>query len=66
MEFQGEGKTQNSNWAKGHSCDILVKNLTPFCPRPKTLAEVKLKNNGLISLKEEISRQLLNLWFAYQ
>lgn len=35
---------------------FLAKNLGIFCPCPKILYEAKLKNYGLISVVEEISR----------
>lgn len=35
-------------------CDILVKNLTAFCPYPKHLPEAKLKSFKLMVLVEEI------------
>lgn len=42
---------------RDHSCDIVTINVTAFCPCPKFLLEIKLKNFGLISSTEEISRQ---------
>lgn len=36
------------------SCDILVKNVTEFCPCPKSLSKAKLKSFGLIALTEKI------------
>lgn len=39
---------------KGHSCDILTKNLVIFCPCHENLPEDKLKSNALTSLSEQI------------
>lgn len=39
---------------RGHSCDILKKNLVIFCPCHENLPEHKLKSNALISLPEQI------------
>lgn len=38
-------KDLNSNWARGHLCAILAKNLAAFRPCPKNLGEAKLKSN---------------------
>lgn len=46
-----------SNWARAHSCNILSNNVAAFCLCPKALTETKLKNNRLIFLVEEVSRQ---------
>ena len=42
---------------RNHSCDILVKEMTAFCPCPKSLPEGNMKNFGLIPLAEEISKK---------
>lgn len=55
MKFQMGTKTAG-NWARGHSCNTLTKNLAVFCPHFKILSESKLKNNGLSCLVEIISR----------
>lgn len=38
----------NSNWARDHSCVILVKTVVVFCPYSENVSKVKLKNFGLI------------------
>jgi hypothetical protein len=38
-------------------CYIVAKNSFTFCPYPETLSEAEFKNNGLINLTREISRQ---------
>lgn len=43
-----------SIWATSYYCDILAKHVTTFCPYPKNLPEVKLKNNELRFLAEAI------------
>lgn len=45
-----------SNWARDLACDILANNATVSSSCLKSLAEARLKNNGLIS-STEISRQ---------
>lgn len=45
------------NWARGHSCDIVAKNLASFCSYSETLTEVKYKDNGQICLAEDISQR---------
>jgi hypothetical protein len=35
------------NWTKGRMCYILAKNLSMFCPCPKTLCEAEFKGNRL-------------------
>ena len=47
-----------SNFGRDHSYDSLAKSVASFCPYPKNLLEDKLETNGLISLVEEISRQI--------
>ena len=37
---------------------ILLKEVTTFCPCPKSLPEAKVKSFGLILLTEEVSNQL--------
>jgi hypothetical protein len=46
------------NRTTGHSCDIVVKNLSTFCPCPKTLWEADFKGDWLIDQWTKISRQL--------
>lgn len=51
-----------SHWARGHSCDILAKNVSALCPYEdsyvlRIFLRLKLRNIELISLSEEISRQ---------
>lgn len=36
------------------SCNILVKNVTTFCPSPKNKSAAKLKSYGLTAFAEEI------------
>lgn len=50
-------KDSNVNGARGHSCDILAKNLDASVLFSKNILEGKLKSNGLISFVEGISRQ---------
>ena len=45
-----------SNWDRDLACDILAKNATVSSSCLKSLAEARLKSNGLIS-STEISRQ---------
>ena len=33
-----------STWSKNRSCSILVKNVTAFCPCPKSLPKSKVKH----------------------
>lgn len=40
------------------SCDILVKNVTAFCPSLKNMPAAKLKSYGLTTFAEEISSLL--------
>ena len=42
---------------KDHSCDILVKNVTVFCPCLKSLPEAKVKRFRLIALTKEVSKK---------
>jgi hypothetical protein len=32
-----------SKWLRDFSCDVLVKNMTAFCPYPKSPPEAKVK-----------------------
>lgn len=47
-----------SNQAKDCTCNILGEDVTAFCPSSKNLPKPLLKSIGLISLVEEIARQL--------
>ena len=38
-------------------CDTLVKNVTAFCPCPKSCLKAKLQSYGLIALAEDILKQ---------
>lgn len=38
-------KDHNSNWVRGHLCDILAKNLAAFWSCAKNLGEAELKSN---------------------
>jgi hypothetical protein len=40
------------DWIRGHSCYIMAKNLSTFCPCSETF-----KSKGLISLVEEMLQQ---------
>jgi hypothetical protein len=42
---------------RGHSCDILVKNVVAFHPCPWCLPEPKVKRFGFHLLEDEISKQ---------
>ena len=42
---------------RGHSCGILVKNMSAFCPCLKSLSEVQVKHFGLVPLAKEILKQ---------
>ena len=44
-----------SMWPRDCSCDILVKNVTAFCPCLKCLPEAKVKRFQLIALTKEAS-----------
>ena len=44
-----------SMWPRDCSCDILVKNVTAFCPCLKSLPEAKVKRFQLIELTKEAS-----------
>lgn len=67
MEYGGSAKVVSegsriSHWARGHSRDILVKNVSALCPYEdsyvlRIFLRLKLRKIGLISLSEEISRQ---------
>lgn len=46
-----------SNWARGLPCDILMKNLSFFCPCPENFPKAELKRNGMSSSAGEISQQ---------
>lgn len=53
MQFQKESILES-----GLQTSDILENETAFCPCPKNLLEAKLKSFGLISLAEEIPRQL--------
>lgn len=45
-------------WGKGHSRNILAKNLSSFCPCPENFNEVEFKDNRLVCLgMDKNSRQ---------
>lgn len=50
-------KNSIRNWASGHLCYILAKNLTALCQHSQNQSETNLKRNGLVYLAEEISWQ---------
>jgi hypothetical protein len=56
MRFQIEMRTLLGNDER-HSCLILTKNLSTFCPCPETLWESEFKGDGLSNLVKKISRQ---------
>lgn len=56
-QLKRQPKGAISNWARDHSCNIVARGVAAFCPCPKNLLVAKLKNNGLDSLVEEISKQ---------
>lgn len=45
-------------WPRECSCDILMKNVAPFCPCQKSLPEGKWKSFGLVAFTEEITKQI--------
>jgi hypothetical protein len=53
-------------FSSDHSWDILVRNVTAFCPCPKSLPEAKVKIFKLITLAKELSKPSLDsvLWFT--
>lgn len=55
QEVLEESRDFNSSLDRDHSWDILAKTPVAFC-HCKNLLEAKLKNKGVISLVEEISR----------
>lgn len=55
QEVLEENRDFNCSLARDYSWDTLAKTLVAFCPC-KNLLEAKLKNKGVISLVEEISR----------
>lgn len=44
-------------WTRGHVYYILAEILSSLCLYPETLWKTKVKDNELINLKEEISKQ---------
>ena len=53
-----EGKEDSiEKWSRGHVCYTLAKNLSALCLCPETLCEAKFKDDGLVKLAEEISKQ---------
>jgi hypothetical protein len=56
-EGHGDSDRKDSvgNWIRSHSCHILKKNLSTFCPCPETSSEAEFKSNERINLAEEIS-----------
>jgi hypothetical protein len=42
---------------RGHSYDILVKDVAAFCPCPNILQKAKVKRFRLIALAKKISQQ---------
>ena len=55
---QEVSEEKNINVWPIHFCHIYVKNVTNFCPRPKSVSEVKVKRFGLILLTDKISNNL--------
>lgn len=41
---EGNKDSLYGNWATGHVCDILTKNLPEVCPCSKNLSEAELKD----------------------
>jgi hypothetical protein len=56
-EFSDENGDSVGNWTRGHLCYILAKNFSTFCLCPKTFCDAPFKNDKLIILLDEISRQ---------
>lgn len=54
LRFRGK-KDFPGNWATGHQCCVLTKNLAAFCPHPEYMNEAELKSNRLSCLVERIS-----------
>lgn len=64
VRFQGGGGVKNCyhDFAQGHLCDIMTKNLTLFCSCHMTLSEIGGKankeinknDNGLILLRQSL------------
>lgn len=46
------------NWARGHSCHILAKNLVTFCLSPMNLSKADFNSNGLICLEKNLNTGL--------
>jgi hypothetical protein len=54
------------SWTRSHACYILSKNLSTFCPCPKTFWEAEFKGDGLINLAEEVlGSSAFGLWHRY-
>ena len=51
-----EGKNF-SMWPRDCSCNILVKNVTAFCPFLGRLPEFKVKKFTLLALRKEVSKK---------
>lgn len=56
LRFQRGMRTHTTgNWDRDHSCYIVAKNSSAFCPGLKTLCEAEFENDGLINLVKESS-----------
>lgn len=55
-QMASEGNN-NNNWVRLQPSDISAKNGTTFSPSPENVSNEKLKNNAVIFLAKEISRQ---------
>lgn len=56
-EVSGEKEDSIGNWTTGHSCYILAKKLSIFCSGSENFYKTKFKDDGLINLMEERSKQ---------
>lgn len=45
------------SWTRNHVCYTRAKSYLAFCPSRKTFCEITFKNDGIIHLEEEISKQ---------
>lgn len=55
-EVSTGNKDSIGKWTSGHTCFILAKNLSSFCPSPNTSYETEFKGGWNINVMEEVSR----------
>lgn len=59
LAHEGSERNKDSirNWARGHSCDSMIKNLVSFYPCLENLSEVEFKRNGIIRWRIFLDRK---------